>query len=180
MHCCLIVALSFCAPEQNQGNEFRPNVKICAPLRHTDRTVILCNCRTFVLFLFCWFDFHAVSAASILYGWRKDSHLESIAGVPSRQHRLTSGMKWSKFRVSGRKELPVVQLSDFNFYSCPEKRGCKLQIGVVRLLCCVYVCKYARVCVCVCIYIYIYYIYIYIICIRTSTKTPCIITVYCL
>lgn len=26
----------------------------------------------------------------------KDSHLESIAGVPSRQHRLTSGVKWSE------------------------------------------------------------------------------------
>jgi hypothetical protein len=52
MHCCLMVALSFWAPEQNQGNEFRSNVKICAALRQTDRKIIFCNCRTFCLFCF--------------------------------------------------------------------------------------------------------------------------------
>jgi len=75
--------------------------------------------------------------------------------------------------VSGRKEWTVVQLSDFNFYSCPEKRRCKLQIGVFRLLCCV-----RRFYLYECVYKYVL-IYIYInLYSDIYTKTHYIITMY--
>jgi len=76
-----------------------------------------------------------------------------------------------------------VQLADCNFYSCPEKRGCELQIDVFRLLFCVRrYCLYVCVCKYVRIYIYIY-IYIYNLYSVIYTKTQYIITlfrVYCL
>jgi hypothetical protein len=168
MHCYLIVGLSFWAPEQNQGNEFRSNVKICAPLRQTNRRVIFCNCTTFCLFCFVGLTFTLFQLPPFCMAGGKTATWSRLQEYQVDSTGLQVG--WSEVSsecLVERNDLSVVQLSDFDFYSCPEKRGCKLQIGVVILLCCV--CVY--VCVCVCIDIYNLYSDVY-------TKTHCIITVY--
>ena len=149
MHCCLIFALSIWAPEQNQWNEFRSSVKICAPLRQTDRKGIFYNCRTSCLFCFVDLTFTLFQLPPFCMAGGKTVTWSRLQEYQVDSTDLQVG--WSE--VSSER-LVERKLADFNFYSCPEKRGCKLQIGVVILLCrvCMYASTFVCACVCVCVY----------------------------